>query len=109
MVRREPPPFACPDPTIAGALTAIQVSFDGMVREVGRLADHQAVANHRLEKLEAGALVRDTLEAERARTEKVAQEIALRTAGNLKWVFMFGLGAAGVFSSVLVKLVELVW
>jgi hypothetical protein len=65
----------------------------GIETNTGKLAAHQEVANHRIEKLEIENVRQDGKREEREKWEAKA-------AANLKWIFVTGLAAAGVMSGI---------
>jgi len=89
-------------------LQVIQNTLGQVNKEVTRLANHVGKQNHRLDKIER-AQVKELGRQEglAEANDKLAQAGQLHTA-SLKWWFVTGLGAAGVLSGAVFKVLELI-
>ena len=97
MIDGHPLPFMCPDPSIATGIQKLVDGQEGQSRTLKELVERVGTQNHRVEKLEHAAIRAD----ERA---IVNQEHQDRQTAGLRWVFMAGLGAAGLLSALVDRL-----
>lgn len=81
------------DVKLAAVLAEFNVRLNGIEKNTAEMAAHQAVSNHRTEKLEIENVRQEAKREEREKWEA-------KTAANLRWVFVTGLAAAGVLSGI---------